>query len=127
MKVLRWEAADLAEELGHPSTDVARWLDGRARVPLAVAAWIEALVKAHKALPPPGPSQAEVTAPTSSAEPVARPEAVPAAAPAIRLPEPRGIVLRTPYPRRQALAGGPRPDPMAAQPNGASDHGTRPL
>ncbi|PBB83540.1 hypothetical protein [Mesorhizobium sp. WSM3876] len=72
--------SDLAEELSLAPADVPRWLDGRAPVPLAVAAWIEALVKAHKALPPPGLSRAKVTSTTGSAQPAARPEAVPAAA-----------------------------------------------
>jgi hypothetical protein len=56
LKILRWGAADLAEELGRREFEVRSWLDGRERAPLAVAAWIEALVKAHRALPPPGPN-----------------------------------------------------------------------
>lgn len=53
LKILRWKTAYLAEELGYPESEVAAWLDGRARAPLAVAAWLEALVKAYKALPRP--------------------------------------------------------------------------
>ncbi|WP_206075318.1 hypothetical protein [Mesorhizobium tamadayense] len=121
MKLLRWEVADLAEELDHPLSEVARWFDGRARAPLVIAAWLEALVKAHRALPPPSLNQ-----PRSMAQ-VGPIEAVQASAPEIKLPEPRGIVLQLPYPRRQPLAGGLRPGPMAPQSKGASDHGTRPL
>jgi hypothetical protein len=53
LKVLRWSGDDLAEELGRASSEVRTWLDGRARVPVAVAAWIEALVKVHRSLPRP--------------------------------------------------------------------------
>lgn len=53
LRILRWEAADVAQELDCPRNDVVRWLEGRAPVPLPVAAWFEALVKAHKGLPPP--------------------------------------------------------------------------
>ena len=53
LRTLRWDAADLAQELDCSRTDAARWIEGRAPVPLAVAAWIEALAKAHSALPPP--------------------------------------------------------------------------
>ncbi|MDX8454570.1 DUF982 domain-containing protein [Mesorhizobium sp. VK9D] len=45
LRLLTWEAADLAQELDCPRNDVTRWLEGRAPVPLAVAAWIEALAK----------------------------------------------------------------------------------
>ncbi|WP_352882417.1 DUF982 domain-containing protein [Mesorhizobium sp. M1396] len=54
LKILRWEAGDLAAELGRPQSEVASWLDGRNPSPLAVVAWLEALVKAHRALPAPG-------------------------------------------------------------------------
>lgn len=53
LKVLRWTEADLAEELGVPAVQVHEWLAGRAYVPVAVAAWLEALVKAHRRLPRP--------------------------------------------------------------------------
>ncbi|MGX7873759.1 DUF982 domain-containing protein [Mesorhizobium sp. ORM6] len=53
LKILRWEAADLAAELCRPQGEIAAWLDGRSRSPLAVAAWLEALVKAHRMLPAP--------------------------------------------------------------------------
>ncbi|WP_318013310.1 DUF982 domain-containing protein [Mesorhizobium sp. B263B2A] len=54
LRILRWEAADLAAELGRPQGEIAAWLDGRSRSPFAVAAWLEALVKAHRMLPAPG-------------------------------------------------------------------------
>ncbi|WP_348625907.1 DUF982 domain-containing protein [Mesorhizobium sp. LNHC232B00] len=56
LKILRWGAADLAAELGRPQGEIAAWLDGRSRSPFAVAAWLEALVKAHRMLPAPGRS-----------------------------------------------------------------------
>ena len=42
LKILRWEAADLADQLGYRDYEVRPWLDGRAVPPLAVAAWLEA-------------------------------------------------------------------------------------
>jgi hypothetical protein len=51
LNVLRWDASDLADQLGYTENEIASWLDGRAVVPLAVAAWLEALVKAYRALP----------------------------------------------------------------------------
>ncbi|CDX24498.1 hypothetical protein MPLB_500005 [Mesorhizobium sp. ORS 3324] len=121
MKVLRWDTVDLAQELNHPQSEVARWVDGRARVPLAVGAWIEALVKAHKALAPPGLVQSKTVAhmgPTAAVQSLE--------ADVLNHPESRGIVLQSPYPRRHA-SGGLRPGPMAAQTKGGSDHGPRPL
>lgn len=59
LKTLRWDAQDLAEILFRERPDIEAWLDGRSRVPLTVAAWLEALVRAHQALPPPLPSGAE--------------------------------------------------------------------
>ncbi|MDG4884193.1 hypothetical protein [Mesorhizobium sp. WSM4884] len=121
MKVLRWDAVDLAQELNHPQSEVARWVDGRARIPLAVGAWIEALVKAHKALPPPGLLQSKAVAHTGPAAAIQSLEAN-----ILNHLESHGIVLQSPYPRRHA-SGGPRPDPIAVQSKGGSDHGTRPL
>jgi hypothetical protein len=51
LKILRWKAADLAEELGYPGKEVGTWL--------------EALVKAYKA----------VLAPCQNANALLRPEA----------------------------------------------------
>ena len=59
LKILRWSPADLAEQLGCPESQVIIWLDGRAVAPIAVAAWLEALVKAHSALRPPSLSKPE--------------------------------------------------------------------
>lgn len=52
LAVLRWRDSDLAEASGYATSDVRAWLDGRQRPPLAVAAWLEALVKAHRGVPP---------------------------------------------------------------------------
>lgn len=51
--ILRWTQADLAEELGIPAEQAGEWLTGRTHVPVAVAAWLEALVKAHRSVPKP--------------------------------------------------------------------------
>ena len=53
LKMLRWSEDDLAEELGCPSSEVQAWFSGGKHPPLAVAAWIEALVKAHRSVPAP--------------------------------------------------------------------------
>lgn len=53
LAILRWIQADLAEELGVPVEQAGDWLSGRTRVPVAVAAWLEALVKAHRSVPKP--------------------------------------------------------------------------
>jgi hypothetical protein len=45
--------ADLADELGRRECEVKAWIEGHAPAPLAVAAWIEALAKAHETLAPP--------------------------------------------------------------------------
>jgi hypothetical protein len=57
LKVLRWSAADLADQLGQPVSDVDAWLEGRAPVPIMVIAWLEALAKAHRSLPAPNLDQ----------------------------------------------------------------------
>jgi len=54
LKILRWEPADLADELGRRECAVKAWIEGHAPASLAVAAWIEALAKAHETLAPPG-------------------------------------------------------------------------
>ena len=54
LKILRWKPDDLADELGRRECEVKAWVEGHAPAPLAVAAWIEALVKAHETLVPPG-------------------------------------------------------------------------
>jgi Protein of unknown function (DUF982) len=52
LKILRWHEAELADASGHDLAEVKAWLDGRQYPPLAVAAWLEALVKAHLSIPP---------------------------------------------------------------------------
>jgi hypothetical protein len=56
LKTLRWDAEDLAAILDVDLTETEAWLDGRNKIPISVAAWLEALVRAHLALPPPLPS-----------------------------------------------------------------------
>jgi hypothetical protein len=53
LKTLRWDANDLVELLSCGRSDAEAWLAGRESVPLAVAAWLEALVRVHRSLPPP--------------------------------------------------------------------------
>jgi len=53
LRILRWKPADLADELGRRECEVKAWIEGHAPAPLAVAAWIEALAKAHETLAPP--------------------------------------------------------------------------
>ncbi len=53
LAILRWTQSDLAEELGVPVEQADAWLAGRTRVPVVVAAWLEALVKAHRSVPKP--------------------------------------------------------------------------
>jgi hypothetical protein len=105
LRTLRWDAADLAAALACGTSEVEGWLDGRSKVPIGVAAWIEALVKAHEALPPPSLS-APAKRPVEAAD--ANPSLVSAEA-FRRVPEPQGF-----FPRR-ALAtsqGGTRPRPQ---------------
>ncbi|MDX8442957.1 hypothetical protein [Mesorhizobium australafricanum] len=78
-----------------------RWLEGRAPVPLPVAAWIEAHAKAHRALPPPRPTRPNSATRTTPTVPVV----VQAFTAGIGQPQPHGIVLQPPYPRRHALTG----------------------
>lgn len=115
LRILRWEATDLAEELGRPPGEVARWLDGRARAPLAVAAWIEALVKAHKALPPPRRDQ--LPQGLGAGEFVD----VQVAAGAIREPEPHGMAARVTHMRHVGNGSNGR---CAPGPNTASVEGS---
>jgi hypothetical protein len=122
LRTLRWEAADLAQELGCSRTDATRWIEGRAPVPLAVAAWIEALAKAHGALPPPRLNHQSSATHSTPAGPV-----VVQAFPGISQPRPHGIVLQPPYPRRHTLAGGLRPSAMVIHSKEGSDHEPRPL
>ena len=43
----------LRAEMGIPAEQAGEWLTGRTHVPVAVAAWLEALVKAHRSVPKP--------------------------------------------------------------------------
>jgi hypothetical protein len=52
LAILRWRDVELSDATDHHIADVRAWLDGRARPPLTVAAWLEALVKAHLSVPP---------------------------------------------------------------------------
>ncbi|CDX22282.1 hypothetical protein LCM4577_30180 [Mesorhizobium sp. LCM 4577] len=122
LKSLRWDAGDLAQELGCSRTDATRWIEGRAPVPLAVAAWIEALAKAHNALPPPRLRQQISATHTTPAGAV-----VVHAFPAISQSRPHGVVLQPPYPRRHMLAGGLRPGTVGIHPKEDPDHEPRPL
>lgn len=67
LKKLRWDANDIAELLSCGPSEAEAWLDGRASVPLAVAAWLEALVRAHQILPPPSLSS-EAKTPVEAAD-----------------------------------------------------------
>jgi hypothetical protein len=69
LKVLRWKPADLADELDRREDEVKAWIEGRAAAPLAVSAWIEALVRAHEALPPPRRSSSAPRTGTERIEP----------------------------------------------------------
>jgi hypothetical protein len=53
LKTLRWREAELADASGNSVAEAKAWLDGRVHPPLAVTAWLEALAKAHAAVPPP--------------------------------------------------------------------------
>jgi hypothetical protein len=52
LAILRWRDTDLADVSNHGIAEVRAWLDGRVRPPLMVAAWLEAMVKAHLSVPP---------------------------------------------------------------------------
>src|SRR5690349_13204154 len=102
LKTLRWSAADLAEQLGCLESEVTTWLDGRAAAPIAVAAWLEALVKAHRALPPPSLSKSESA---TDIRPIELKD-VGVATRAINLPGQEGIIVQSVYPRRATNATG---------------------
>lgn len=114
LKILRWEAGDLADELGRPRAEIAAWLDGRSPPPLAVAAWLEALVKAHRVLPAPGRG-----VPTLQASGL-EPDAIGITYPVAQLSVQR-IHSHSPYPRRAALSDA-RSAPSPAQSRGGTTH-----
>jgi hypothetical protein len=123
LKILRWSAVDLAEQLGCPEIEVTAWLDGGTRTPIAVAAWLEALVKAHRALPPPSlsnPKSTPFNAPIKLTD-------VDIATPTITYPGPDGIIVQSAYRRRATHATAARPAPPSGQRKGVSSHATHPL
>jgi hypothetical protein len=123
LKTLRWSAADLAEQLGCPESEVTTWLDGRAVAPIAIAAWLEALVKAHRALPPPSlsnPKSTPVNGPIKVAD-------VDIATRTITHPGQDGIIVQSAYPRRATHATAARHAPPPGQRKGVSNHATQPL
>ena len=122
LRSLRWDASDLAQELGCSTTDATRWIEGRAPVPLAVAAWIEALATAHSALPPPRLGQQGSVTRATPAGPVNV-----QAFTGMGQARPQGVVLQPPYPRRHAFAGGLRPGTVGIHPKEGPDHEPRPL
>jgi len=53
LAVLHWSQRGLAEKLYCDDRMVRRWADGSETMPEAVERWLEELVSAHQALPPP--------------------------------------------------------------------------
>lgn len=53
LRLLRWPSSTLADMLELPSSTTSSWLIGEQDVPTEVAEWLETLVKALEALPPP--------------------------------------------------------------------------
>jgi hypothetical protein len=128
LKILRWKADDLAAELGRRECEVKAWIEGHAPAPLAVAAWIESLAKAHETLAPPGRISTASKPRSTEIEPVE-----------IRLPEAgyrttlHGPAQRMTRRSMQALgtgfpgAAGIPAVSAATSSKGGSSHGSRPL
>jgi hypothetical protein len=128
LRILRWEPADFADELGRRECEVKLWIEGRAPAPLAVAAWIEALVKAHEMLAPPGRAFAVSKPRSNEIEPVE-----------IRLPEAgcrtiqhgaaQRMTSRPAHLRGPEFSGatGIPAVSAATSSKGGSSHGSRPL
>lgn len=126
LKILRWEPADLADELGRRECEVKLWIEGRAPAPLAVAAWIEALVKAHEMLAPPGRAFAVSKSGRNEIEPRE-----------IRLPETgrrtmqqgtaQGMAGRPTHPLGTGFPGAAIQSTPASISKGGSSHGSRPF
>ena len=53
LAALAWTQRGLARLLGRPEGTVRQWLAGVVRVPVDVAAWLEALARFHERHPPP--------------------------------------------------------------------------
>jgi transcriptional regulator with XRE-family HTH domain len=122
LKSLRWSAFDLAEQLGCPESEVTTWLEGRTAAPIAIAAWLEALVKAHRALRPPSLSNSKsspVSGPINLAD-------VDSVTRKITHPAPDGIAVQSAYPRRATHATAAR-YAAPGQRKGVSSHATQPL
>jgi hypothetical protein len=123
LKTLSWSAADLAEQLGCPQKEVTIWLEGRAVTPIAVAAWLEALVKAHRSLPPPSLGNTKynlVNGPIELRD-------VDIAARNITDPGLEGIMVQPAYQGRATHATAARHAPPPGQRKGVSNHATQPL
>jgi hypothetical protein len=122
LKILRWKPADLADELGRREAEVKAWIEGRADAPLAVTAWIEALVKAHEALPPPGRALAISKTGGDEIEPAE-----------IRLPEAGRRMTQSGTARRPihpletgfSIAAASQSIPSVTSSKGGSSHGSR--
>lgn len=123
LKILKWSPKDLAEQLGCPESDVTIWLDGLAVAPIAIAAWLEALVKAHRALPPPSLSKPESA---TDIRPIKLKD-VGVATRAINRPGQEGIIVQSVYPRRATNATGVLSALTLQQRKGVSNHATQPL
>ncbi|MBZ9964210.1 helix-turn-helix domain-containing protein [Mesorhizobium sp. BR1-1-2] len=114
LKTLRWKAADLVDELGCPQSQVAAWLDGRTLPPLSVVAWLEALARAHRALPAPG-----------WGSPMVKPSPVEAAEIRLAAGENPTTPAHPPYPRRPVIAHqAARHASVRLPSNGGLNHGT---
>jgi hypothetical protein len=114
LKTLRWKAADLVDELGCPQSQVAAWLDGRTLPPLSVVAWLEALARAHRALPAPG-----------WGSPMVKPSPVEAAEIRLAAGENPTMPAHPPYPRRPVIAHqAARHASVLLPSNGGLNHGT---
>ncbi|MGO4562667.1 helix-turn-helix domain-containing protein [Rhizobiales bacterium 3FA27D7] len=123
LKVLRWDESDLADQLGYTENEIASWLDGRAAVPLVVGAWLEALVKAYRALPLP---RQEQSASTSDA-PIKLPSNVESVMRANRHPL-NGTTAQLPYSHRAAAGSvGGRSGAVVALSRGGLNHASRSL
>lgn len=128
LKILRWEPADLAAELGRRECEVRAWIEGHAPAPLAVAAWIEALAKAHETLLPPGRISAGLKPRSNEIEPAE-----------IRLPgtsyrttqhrPPQKMTLHPAHPLGTGFSGVAAIQAVSAATSskGGSSHGSRPL
>jgi hypothetical protein len=124
LRVLRWDAADLADQLGYNENEIASWIEGRAVAPLAVAAWLEALVKAYGALPLPRRNQ---RASMSDVRPIRLP-IVEIATRANRHQEQNGMTAQLYYPRGATSGSAAvRPGPRRIPSRGGSNHESRPL